>query len=86
MDKKEIEFAKGVKVKQSFPDLFSISIKFDEFSEWAFAHKNENGYLNLNIARTKSKDTWYCRLNEWQPTDKKTVTFKDFKEEEKLPF
>ena len=73
MDKKEIVFAEGVKVKNPFPDLFSISIKFDDFSNWAFKHKNENGYLNLTICKSREKETWYCKLNDWKP-EKKTET------------
>lgn len=63
----EIKFADGVKIKKIADTLYSVSIKFETFADWAFKNKNENGYLNLNICKAKDKESWYCKLNEWKP-------------------
>ena len=67
-----IIFIDGVKVKQRFDGLLGISINLEKFEKFAEEHKN-NGYLNIDVCKSKDKDNWYARLNTWKPnkTDSK---------------
>lgn len=62
----DIIFIDGVKVKQRFDGLLGISINLEKFEKFAEEHKN-NGYLNIDVCRSKDKDNWYARLNTWKP-------------------
>ena len=66
----DIIFVDGVKVKQRFDNLLGVSIKVEDFEKFLKANMNENGYLNIDICKSKDKDAWYARLNTWKP-DKK---------------
>lgn len=65
-EKQEIIFVDGVKVKQRFDGLLGVTFKLDYFNKFAEAHSN-NGYLNIDICKSKDKDVWYARLNTWKP-------------------
>ena len=62
----DIIFIDGVKVKQRFDGLLGISINLEKFEKFAEEHKN-NGYLNIDVCKSKDKDNWYARLNTWKP-------------------
>lgn len=64
----EIKFIDGTKVKKIKDEFYGISFskKFIEY----FKQNQKNGYLNVNLCKSKDKDKWYLRLNEWTP-DKK---------------
>lgn len=65
----DIIFVDGVKVKQRFDGLLGVSINLEYFNKFAEAHKNQ-GYLNIDICKSRDKDSWYARLNTWKPTKK----------------
>ena len=57
-NKKAPEFVKG-----------KLSIKVDEFI--AFLKANEqNGWVNLDMLKSKEKGSIYFTLNDWKPTEK----------------
>lgn len=75
---KEIIFVDGMKVKERFENLLGVSIKVDNFKK--FIEENESkGYVNIDICKSRDKDSWYARLNTWKPENKeeKTVTKQD---------
>ena len=86
MDNNKPIFPDGVRVKKVADTLFSLSIKVNDFAEWAYAHQNENGYLNLNLCKSKDKENWYCKLNTWKPNTQEVVKFSELGEEEEIPF
>ena len=79
-------FPNGVKVKKVSDTLFSLSVKVNDFAEWAFAHQNDNGYVNLNISKSKGNDNWYCKLNTWTPKSKETTKGDTVQFNEEIPF
>lgn len=84
MDKKEIIFIDGMKVKQRFEGLLGVSINLDVFKRFAEAYNNQ-GYLNIDICKSKDKDAWYARLNTWKPQAKDEPIVK-FDDTEEIPF
>ena len=95
MAKDEIIFVNGIKVKQRFPGLLGVSINVKYFSEFLKTHENK-GYVNIDICHSQNKESWYAKLNTWQPTqkgetnkDENIVKFKDDNElisEDEIPF
>lgn len=77
MAKDEIIFVNGMKVKQRFDGLLGVSINVKYFKEFLERFEN-NGYVNIDICRSRDKDAWYPRLNTWKPTKKDDT--------EKIPF
>lgn len=78
----DIIFVDGVKVKQRFENLLGVSINLEYFNKFAEAHKNK-GYLNIDICKSKDKDSWYARLNTWTPNKTKGD---ELIGEEEIPF
>lgn len=72
-EKQEIIFVDGVKVKQRWENLLGVSINLEHFNKFAEAHSNK-GYLNIDICKSKDKDSWYARLNTWKPDKTKPAT------------
>lgn len=79
----DIIFIDGVKVKQRFDGLLGISINLEKFEKFAEEHKN-NGYLNIDVCKSKDKDSWYARLNTWKPGGKSKQD--EMIGEEEIPF
>lgn len=64
-----IIFVDGMKVKKKYENLLGVSINLEYFNKFAEAHSNK-GYLNIDICKSKDKDSWYARLNTWKPDGK----------------
>lgn len=90
MSKDEIVFTDGLKVRKVNDYKFGISINFERFTDWLKAYKNEQGYINIDICKSKEKESWYGKLNLWQP-DKNKVQSQSTQDEviindEEIPF
>ena len=63
-------FATGIYFKRAdnAPDFVigKLSVQADRFAEFAQQHKNEGGYLNLDIKKSKG-GKFYVELDTWQP-------------------
>jgi hypothetical protein len=64
-------FPKGMMLKpkrEGAPEfvLGSISIKVDEFIAWAKANEKADGWINLDVLKSKEGKN-YLKLNDWQP-------------------
>lgn len=79
--KEEIVFADGVKVTNPFPEIIKLSINTEKFIDFLTAYKNEKGYVNIDILKSRNKDAYYAKLNTWQP--KKKLTDEELNE---IPF
>lgn len=71
MEEKEKIFGDGIFIKkprEGAPDFVkgSISINVNQFLTFLDTHKNETGYVNLDILKSE-KGTLYTTLNTWKP-------------------
>ena len=64
-------FVKGMFVKRNekAPDFVvcSISLKIDEFAKFVKENKNDKGYLNVQVLKSKDKGTLYAVLDTFEP-------------------
>ena len=63
-----ITFAKGLFCKTASPDFVvcKLSIIVDDFIEFLNENKNNAGYVNIDVLKSKSSDKIYGALNEWK--------------------
>ena len=48
--------------------ITKVSVKCDEFKEWAEAHVTDTGWLNIDLKQTKSDpEKLYAEKNTWVP-------------------
>jgi len=76
--KKDPIFPNGIifkRPKEGAPEWIkgSLSIKVDEAIEFLKAHAN-NGWVNLDLKKSKEKGTLYLQLNDWKPEPKESYT------------
>ena len=84
-EKQEIIFVDGMKVKQRFEGLLGVSINVEYFKKFLEQH-TKKGYMNIDICKSKDKDSWYARLNTWTP-DKATAPAKPSEPDmDEIPF
>lgn len=74
MEKKEPVFVDGMRFdrpKEGAPDFVKgrISVKLDDFIRFAQAHKNDRGYLNIDLKKSQ-KGVLYLQLDDWKPAPK----------------
>ena len=74
MSKEEITFTDGLRVRKVNEYKFGLSINYEKFTEWLKAYKNEQGYINIDICKSKEKENWYGKLNTWKPENKQNKT------------
>ena len=96
-------FVKGMFVKRNekAPDFVvcSISLKIDEFAKFVKENKNDKGYLNLQVLKSKDKGTLYAVLDTFEPKantahtqvknpvkTKETDPFQNGNSEDDMPF
>lgn len=70
MANKETIFIDGMFVKTPNPKApefvrLHLSVKVDEFIEFANRHKNEKGYINIDVLKSK-KGKLYLSLNDYK--------------------
>lgn len=78
-EKKEVIFADGImftKKRDGAPDFVKggVSVRVEDFYAWAKQHVNQNGFVNLDLLKSKEKGTLYFKLNDW----KKPIPKPDF--------
>jgi hypothetical protein len=81
-------FPEGIffnKPKEGAPDFVrgSISFNVDQAIEFLQKHKNEKGYVNVDMLLSKDKSI-YLALNEWKPTNSTKSSPEAFKSESGL--
>lgn len=81
----DIIFVDGVKVKQNFDGLLGVSIKLDKFEGFIKEHAKD-GWLNLDICKSKEKDSWYAKLNTWKPNKSDSKPKDEVINEDEIPF
>ena len=73
MENKEVNFPEGIKFKQekNAPDFVigNISINVDRFIEWLKLNRNNSGYVNLDVKRSKAGNLFMAK-DDWEPTPK----------------
>ena len=57
----DIKFV-GRVTKGNFENQFKFGFKLADLPQ-----PNANGYINLLICKSKDKDTWYAKVDNWQP-------------------
>lgn len=62
----DIIFVNGVKVKKIGDTLFDLGIKIEDFKKFLDDNDSE-GWVHVNICKSKDKDNWYAKLNTWKP-------------------
>lgn len=64
-------YAKGVFVKRNekAPDFVvcSISFKIDEFAKFVKENKNDKGYVDIQVLKSREKGTMYAVLDTFEP-------------------
>lgn len=69
----ETIFGKGFyfdRPREGAPDYVKgrLSVKVDEAVAFLQEHKNEKGYVNLDLLLKKDGEGLYFKLNTWKPT------------------
>lgn len=75
-------FANGIifkKPREGSPEFVkgSISIKVDEFIEFAKKYKGETGWINLDLKKSATKGTLYLELNQYVAKKKEEIDPED---------
>ena len=86
---KETVFADGFILKaphENAPDFVkgSLSVKVDEAIKFLETHKDEKGWVNLDMKESKG-GKWYVQKNDWKPKEKEESTETEVKADE-IPF
>ena len=86
----ETIFADGIffdKPREGAPDFVKgrVSIKVEEAVKFLQAHKNEKGYVNLDLLKAKEGGKLYFKLNTFKP-EKKEETPDEEIDKESIPF
>lgn len=70
----EKKFADGIRFerpKEGSPEFVKgrISIQVDMFVKWVQENKNDKGWVNLDLLKSKEKGTLYLQLDNWKKPD-----------------
>ena len=66
----EKTYAKGLfaeKKTTTFGEITKVSFKADDFIQFLNEHKNEKGYVNVDILNAKEEGKLYGVLNDYKP-------------------
>lgn len=77
MEESKTVFADGIyfdRPREGGPSFVKgrVSIKVDQAIAFLNQHKNEKGYVNLDLKEAKDTKKLYLALNAWKPTEQKT--------------
>lgn len=78
---KETIFVDGMRFEkphQNAPEFVKgkISVNADNFTEFLNKHKNEKGYININLKKSKAGNL-YLELDTWKPSLDNYPSMKD---------
>jgi hypothetical protein len=89
----EKTYAKGIFIKSvetKFGEILKVSFKIEDFAKFVKQHKNDKGYLNLDIMPRKEVgkygDTHYAILNTYVKENKSPDEILTEPEDSSLPF
>ncbi len=89
MQNTEKNFANGfiVSRRDSAPDfvISNVAINVAEFTNWVNTHKNDKGWINLDIKQSKN-GKYYAEHNNWQPTEASSSSPSNADDDSDLPF
>ena len=76
------ELAKGFffdKPREGAPEFVKgrVSIKVEEAIEMLNQYKNDKGYVNLDLLKSKDGGKLYFTVNDWKPEKKEELTSED---------
>ena len=90
MEEKKFVTGMFVKRNEKAPEFVvcNISIKADDFDKFVKENKNEKGYVNLQVRKSKDKGTFYAVLDTFEPkaSTASTDVKKAVKTQESDPF
>ena len=71
--------------RENAPDFVvgRLSVKVEKAKEFLDAHKNDRGYVNMNIKKSQNGN-YYCELDTWQPKKREDGTWTPKVEEEQV--
>jgi len=73
-DKQETILADGLyftRPREGAPDFVKGALAVhDRFVEFMKEHRNESGYVNLDLLESKDGKSLYFKLNTWEPEKK----------------
>lgn len=61
-------YTKGIWLKPQptqYGIIYKLSIKFEDFVEFASEHIKENGYVNIDFQEKKNSEELYGKINTW---------------------
>lgn len=78
MAEKKIPYGFWFERRNNAPDFIigRMSIKLDKAIPFLEENKNESGYVNLTVLKSKT-DGFYIELDEWKPTKKEDAPAAD---------
>jgi len=89
----ETIYINGIKIKEvetKYGTLLKLGINVDKFVSEMEKHKNEKGYVNLNVNKRKEVgqygDTHSVSLDTWKPEKEETKPKNKTKFRDDLPF
>lgn len=88
------KFADGLRVnkpRESAPDfvIAKLGIKVDVFTKYLEEHANANGYVDLDVLKSKDGNSYYATLNDWKPDGEQKTPQEPAKEDinpDEIPF
>lgn len=88
-------FPEGIRIdkpKEGSPDFVRgrIGIEVEKLIPFLEKHKNDKGWVNLDILTSREKGTLYLQLNNWKPAEKAEIKapadYPDGPDPEGIPF
>lgn len=65
----EIILVDGFNAKKINEDFWGLSFNVEKFKDFLDTYKNENGYVSINICKSKKQEgKFYGKLNLWKPS------------------
>lgn len=87
----EKEFPIGIRIdkpREGSPDFVRgrIGVEVDKFIDYLKKHKNDKGWVNLDVLTSKEKGVLYLQLNDWKPKAETPVDYPEGEGDQSIPF
>ena len=69
MENKKIVFVDGLRVKKIADNYYDLGRNVNQFINFLKANE-DNGWVHINICKSKEKESYFGKLNDWKPTKK----------------